>query len=395
MSQIKPERVLVHAPYGRDSALICRVLERAGIPASVCATVEDLCSDLGDDIGAALISDESLTRGNVAALADVLNGQPPWSDLPLIITTSGGEATDASRRRLELLEPLGNVSLLERPLRGETLVSAVRTPLRGRRRQHQLREIFLERERLVRELARSNEDLAQFAHVVSHDLQAPIRMVTCFSEMLAERYKEQLDTTAQEFIGTIQEGASTMEKLIRTLLNYATVGQAPLAPAKVGLGAVADAVVTTLGPTISELRAEVSYDDLPTVSGDPILLQQLVQNLVGNALKYRDPSVTPRVWISARKKGQEWLVSVKDNGRGVASEHHDSIFQPFTRLHGAEIFGTGIGLAVCRKIVKRHGGRIWIESAPGEGATFYFTLPVIEEAKKPSATIAAAPSVPV
>jgi light-regulated signal transduction histidine kinase (bacteriophytochrome) len=158
---------------------------------------------------------------------------------------------------------------------------------------------------------------------------------------------------------------------------------------------VADAVVTTLGPTISELRAEVSYDDLPTVSGDPILLQQLVQNLVGNALKYRDPSVTPRVWISARKKGQEWLVSVKDNGRGVASEHHDSIFQPFTRLHGAEIFGTGIGLAVCRKIVKRHGGRIWIESAPGEGATFYFTLPVIEEAKKPSATIAAAPSVPV
>src|SRR5580704_18011825 len=117
MNQSKTERVLVHAPYGRDAALICRVLERADIPASVCATVEDLCSDLGDDVEDAIISDESLTNNSVAALADVLDAQPPWSDLPLIVTTSGGDATEASRRRLEILEPLGNASLLERPLR--------------------------------------------------------------------------------------------------------------------------------------------------------------------------------------------------------------------------------------------------------------------------------------
>jgi signal transduction histidine kinase len=387
MNQSKTERVLVHAPYGRDAALICRVLERADIPASVCATVEDLCSDLGDDVEAAIISDESLTNNSVAALADVLDAQPPWSDLPLIVTTSGGDATEASRRRLEILEPLGNVSLLERPLRAATLVSAVQTARRARRRQHQLREIFLERERLVRELARSNEDLAQFAHVVSHDLQAPIRMVTCFSEMLAERYKDQMDAAAKEFIGTIQEGAATMERLIRTLLNYATAGQAPLKPAQVRLSAIADAVVTTLRPTIDELHAEICYDDLPTVSGDPILLQQLIQNLVGNALKYRDPGTIPRVRISAQRAGQEWIVSVKDNGPGVAIEHHESIFQPFTRLHGAEIFGTGIGLAVCRKIVKRHGGRIWVESAAGKGATFCFTLPMAPVKKAPQTFI--------
>ena len=150
-----------------------------------------------------------------------------WSDLPLIVTTSGGEATVGSRRRLNILGPLGNFSLLERPLRTVTLVSAVQAALRARRRQYQLREHVAERERLVQELKRSNEELTEFAHVVSHDLQAPVRMVKSFSELLARRYRGQMDKTADEFIGTIQEGVSSMETLIRTLLAYATVGQAP------------------------------------------------------------------------------------------------------------------------------------------------------------------------
>lgn len=375
MSHTGAEHVLVHAPYGRDAAMICQFLERSGISASICPTVEDLCSSVRESTGAALISDESLTRANVSALAAVLNTQPPWSDLPLIITTSGGEATEVSRRRLDILEPLGNVSLLERPLRAVTLVSAVNAALRARRRQYQLRDNFAERERLMRELKRSNDELAQFAHVVSHDLQAPIRMVKTFSELLARRYKGQLDTTADQFIGTIQDGADTMAALVRTLLNYASVGQDAMVLTEVGLASVVDAVVTTLKPTIEEFRAEVSYGDLPTVEGDRVLLQQLVQNLVGNALKYRDPKVITRVCISAEQAGAEWIVSVKDNGLGIDPQHHARIFLPLKRLHGGEIPGTGMGLAVCRKIVERHGGRIWVESELGSGATFYFTLP--------------------
>lgn len=386
MSQTKTESVLVHARYGRDAAMISQVLGRSGVNVRICSSIEDLCSALGDDTGAALISDESLTSANVSSLARVLNAQPPWSDLPLIITTSGGEVTETSQMRLDMLEPLGNFSLMERPLRTATFVSAVLTALRARRRQYQLRENFIERERLVQELERSNEELAQFAHVVSHDLQAPMRMVKCFSELLALRYRGRLDTTADQFIGAIQDGASTMEALIRTLLNYATVGQEPITRERVGLATVIDKVVITLKPTIEELRAKVSHGDLPTVYGDCVLLQQLIQNLVGNALKYFNPSVTPQVRISAELAKTEWIISVKDNGPGIALEHRERIFLPLKRLHGTEIPGTGMGLAVCRKIVEHHGGKIWVESEVGKGATFYFTLPTLDPKQEENQT---------
>ncbi len=364
--------------------MICQFLGQAGISAGICQTVEDVCAQLQEDTGAVLISDEPLNPANISALAAVLSAQPPWSDLPVIVTTSGGEATVDSRRRLNILGPLGNFSLLERPLRTVTLVSAVQAALRARRRQYQLREHVAERERLVQELKRSNEELTQFAHVVSHDLQAPVRMVMSFSELLAQRYRGQLDKTADEFIGTIQDGASSMETLIRTLLAYATAGQAPLTRKRVDLGSVVDAVVTTLQPTIEELQAEISYGELPIVHGDQVLLQQLLQNLIGNALKYAG-ELAPRVNISAHHARREWVVSVNDNGPGIAPEYHDKIFLPLKRLHGDEISGTAMGLAVCRKIAERHGGRIWVESRPGMGCTFHFTLPIPEWEEGPDA----------
>lgn len=383
MSQ-KAEHVLVHAPFGRDAAMICQFLGQSGISAGTCQTVEDVCAQLQESTGAVLISDESLTTSNISALASVLSAQPPWSDLPILVTTSGGEATGGSRRRLNTLGPLGNFSLLERPLRTVTLVSAVQAALRARRRQYQLREHVAERERLVQELKRSNDELTQFAHVVSHDLQAPVRMVKLFSELLARRYRGQMDKTADEFISTIQESASSMETLIRTLLAYATVGQEPLRRRRVGLGSVVDAVVTTLQPTIEDLKAEISYGELPTVHGDRVLLQQLVQNLLENALKYAGENA-PRVKISARVDGRLWVVAVNDNGPGIAPEHQDAIFLPLKRLHGGEISGTGMGLAVCRRIAERHGGRIWVESRPGMGCTFCFTLPIREGEQNPDA----------
>jgi signal transduction histidine kinase len=386
MAQKTPEHVLIHAPYGRDSSMICQVLARAGVLASGCSTIEELCAGLSENVGAALLSDESLTPTGVAALTAVLNAQPPWSDLPLIITISGAGGMEASRRRFEFLEPLGNVSLLERPLRTLTLISTVRTALRARRRQYQLRENFADRERLVQELARSNGELAQFAHIVSHDLQAPLRMVRCYTEMLAKHYDGLVDSTAEGFISTIQDGASTMDVLIKTLLKYASLGQESITATEVDLSGVVNRVLAILQPTVVELRAEVSCDGLPTVYGDRVLLQDLIQNLVDNALKYHRPGMPPRISIAGTSAEGEWMISVRDNGAGIEPEYHEGIFAPLKRLHGKEISGTGIGLAMCRKIVERHGGKIWVESTPGSGSAFYFTLPIpnADQTRKPA-----------
>ncbi len=244
MSRTNPELVLVHAPFGRDAALICQVLEKAGIAATSCPTLEALRAEFKDEVGMAVISDESLTAANVKTMAELLHSQPPWSDIPLIVTTTGGEATESSRRRLELLQPLGNVTLLERPLRIATLVSSVQAALRARCRQYQLRDNFAERERLVQDLIRSNDELAQFAHIVSHDLQAPLRMVKTYSQLLARSYGGRLDAKADEIIGTITDGATRMDVLIRTLLNYATVGRGPLNPERVELARIVEAVLS-------------------------------------------------------------------------------------------------------------------------------------------------------
>jgi signal transduction histidine kinase len=375
MNQTGDAYVLVHAPFGRDALLICRFLGEAGISTEVCTTVEDLCSAVQESAGAALISDQSLTRENISALAAALHNQPQWSDFPLIITITESEQPEESQRLLEVLGPVANVSLLERPLRSQTLVSAAHAALRARRRQYQLRDFYIERDRLVMELTRSNEDLAQFSYVASHDLQAPIRTLRIFSQLLARDYKGQLDSRADGFIGTIESAADTMEKLVRTLLDYATVGHGQISRRKVALGGVVDAVMTSLHPTIERLGAEVDYTDLPSVDSEPVLLQQLLQNLIGNALKYCDPTVAPRIRISAEEASDKWTVSVTDNGTGIAPQYQASIFQPLQRLHGKEIPGTGLGLAICKKIVARHGGEIWVESEIGKGATFLFTLP--------------------
>jgi signal transduction histidine kinase len=376
MNPHQPELVLVHAPFGRDADLIRQVLERSKIESEICATVGDLCSGISNEAGAALISDEALTTSTIPVLEAVINAQPAWSDLPLIVTTSGGEATAGSQRKLSLIEPLGNISLLERPLRTATLISAVRTALRARRRQYQLRDNFAERERLVAELERSNDELEQFAHVVSHDLQAPIRMITAFSDLLARRYRDGLDDNGRHIIGDIQTGARRMNELVKSLLHFATVGQNFVPNTEVDLSSVVTEVITTLQPAINELSAEVFVGPLPVVCADRVQLQQVLQNLVNNALKYAQTEARLKIEICAAQIEGGWQISISDNGPGIAPQFHERIFQPLKRLHGTEIAGTGMGLAVCRKIVERHGGRIWVTTAEGCGATFSFTLPV-------------------
>lgn len=224
------------------------------------------------------------------------------------------------------------------------------------------------------ELARSNAELERFAYAASHDLQEPLRSVTEFAELLARRYRGRLDADADEFIRFMVDGAGRMQQMIRDLLEYARVGGA-FDPRPVNLcGALASAL-ENLQTSIDESGAVVTRDPLPTIEADPARAAELLQNLVGNAIKFRgaDP---PRIHVSAARQGGEWIVGVRDNGIGLDPRHAERIFVIFQRLHTrAEYEGSGMGLAICRRIVERLGGRIWVESAPGRGSTFYFAVP--------------------
>ena len=229
------------------------------------------------------------------------------------------------------------------------------------------------------ELKRSNEDLEQFAYVASHDLQEPLRMIHNYMQLLRQRYKDQLDPNALEFVGFALDGAKRMQQLIQDLLTYSRVGThgKEFAPTNCE-DPFADALAN-LKVAIEENGAAVTHDPLPTVMGDTVQLTQLFQNLIGNALKFRGEA-TPQIHIGAQRKGAEWEVTVRDNGIGIAEQDFQRIFIVFQRLHSREKYaGTGIGLSVCKKIVERHGGRIWVESRLGKGTTFHFTLPVFEK----------------
>lgn len=229
--------------------------------------------------------------------------------------------------------------------------------------------------RLLAEVQRSNQDLQQFAYVASHDLQEPLRMVSSYMQLLERRYKEQLDEKAQTFIDYAVDGTKRMQDLIEGLLRYSRISTEKHF-VTVDTNSIATTAIANLEQTIDEAGGEVTCDQLPTVEGDEVQLVQLFQNLIGNGLKYRKPGVPPHVHLSARQEGKEWIFAVKDNGIGIAPQHFEKVFQIFQRLHTKEEYpGTGIGLASCKKIVERHGGRIWIESNPREGSTFYFTLP--------------------
>jgi signal transduction histidine kinase len=245
--------------------------------------------------------------------------------------------------------------------------------------QHRLRQ---ELEHQAEALARSNAELQQFAYVASHDLQEPLRTISSYVQLLARRYKSQLDDDANEFIGFAVEGTRRMQNLINDLLSLSRVGTRGRELEPTDCNQALDDSLANLGAALRESGAEITRDPLPVVMADKPQLTQLFQNLVGNAIKFQSGEV-PKIHIFCRPNGKECVVGVRDNGIGIDPRHAERIFQVFQRLHDREKYpGTGIGLAICKKIVERHGGRIWVESQPGEGAAFLFNLSQAEGAEK-------------
>jgi PAS domain S-box-containing protein len=228
------------------------------------------------------------------------------------------------------------------------------------------------------ELERSNTELERFASIASHDLREPLRAIAGFARLLAKRYEGQLDLEADEYITYILDGTNRLQRLIDDLLTYSRVGTRGKEFETTDCNVILDAAISNLAMAVDESNASITYDPLPKVQGDGVQLEQLFQNLISNAIKFRGED-RPRVHVGVQREEEEWVFAVKDNGIGIEPQFANRIFEIFQRLHTQQEYpGTGIGLAICQRIVERHGGRIWFESDRGVGSTFYFTIPADE-----------------
>lgn len=280
----------------------------------------------------------------------------------------------------EALDAGADAYLME-PVEPDVLVATVKALLRLHQAERSLLLSNRKLEMVNKELQRSNQDLQQFAFAASHDLQEPLRTISTFTQLIEKEMGASLDGRQRGYFERVLEGTSRMGALIRDLLSYSQAGRENRPQSVVAVDVALSAAISNLRQQLDAAGCKVEIKQpLPTVWGDPTNLVSLFHNLLSNSLKYRKPGVTPIIQIDAESlSSSEWVVRVKDNGIGIAAEYYHQIFEPFKRLHGYEIPGTGMGLALCRRIVESYSGHIWVQSTPGEGATFCFTLRTAEE----------------
>ncbi len=310
-----------------------------------------------------------------AAVWNVLATGEPVVNCELVV-----ERSDASR-----ISVLANITALRNPQGEVTGAVCIFQDIT------ELNRLRKEREGFLHELERSNRELSEFSYVVAHDLKAPIRHVRMLTQLLASRVdsSDSLQEDSSRVLDLIERAAAGMDLLVDSLLRYAQAGNGQLICKQVPVEAIIESVMATLTPAIVRTGAAITWKTLPTIEADPTLLEQVFQNLIANAIQYHRPEEVPMVEISGSLCGKEWQFSVSDNGQGIPAKYHNRVFEPLKRLHGAENPGTGLGLALCRTIVARHGGKIWVESeGAGMGTIIHFTLPVSQALRSVAASVA-------
>jgi signal transduction histidine kinase len=362
-------RVLVLEDNADDVALISLILQRNGFQVihDVAYTEETFNQRIAACSYDVIVANYNLPQLHGTESIELLRQK--GLDIPVILVTGPLGET----RAVECIKEGAADYVLKQHL--ARLPTAVRRALQEKRLRQEWR-------RAQEELMRSNRDLEQFAYVASHDLQEPLRMVAIFTQLLAERYSDKLDAEGKKYMQFVIGGAMRMQTMIEGLLTFSRLGQDGLKAKPTDCNQVVDQALRNLAGAVRDSGAVVTREDLPVIPADFGLLLQLFQNLIGNAMKFHRAEA-PQVKVAAEDEGAHWVFSVSDNGIGIAPEFAENIFVIFRRLHTREEYpGNGLGLAICKKVVEQHGGQIWVESEPGRGATFRFTLPKRQAVKE-------------
>lgn len=382
------KQLLVLAPLGRDAELIEKSLSSDAVTCSTVATIDVLCDELSDEAGAAVVFEEALPEAGLAKLISRLSSQPAWSEFPLIILTAS-QVSDAMSRIYARLSVNCHVTLIQRPLHPLTLRTAVSVALRSRERQYERREQIRhlgEQDEALRRaneaLETSNRELQQFVYAASHDLKEPLRMIQSYAQLTKKRYAAQLESAGNSFLDIVIDGAVRMNALLEDLLMYSRTSRSGwVVPERVDCNAVLKKTLSNLEIAIRESDAQIRAEPLPTIIAHETRMLQLFQNLLANAIRYREKTRPLQIHISATMDDGFWLFTFEDNGIGIDAHYREKVFMLFQRLHPATESGSGIGLALCDKIVQQYGGRIWVEGEAGHGAILKFTLPVVHSAE--------------
>lgn len=411
-------RVLIVAPSGRDAENAAEVLQNESLEPTICADVPELCQLAKEGAGALVIAQEGLARTGLECLSELLTNQPAWSDMPLIVLISGGEATANGATFLRYLGTRCAVTLLERPLRRVTLVSAIRAALRARRRQCEVRDLLGQREQMLQELQshtehletsrrelilaketisrhanqleetvqertaklkETNAQLEAFSYSISHDMRGPLRAMQQYSELLLLD-ETTLTEDGRTFLDRICRAAGRLDRLIQDVLLYSRAARAEITLAYVDLGKLVQEIVFQY-PGFQPPQAEICIvHPLAPVEAHEASLTQCLSNLLANAVKFVPPGRKPKVRVHTKRTNGTVRIWIEDNGIGIDPKNHLRIFNIFERVHGpADYEGTGIGLSIVKKTVERMGGSVGLESALGLGTRFWIDLPAALE----------------
>ena len=387
----KSERALILAPTGNDAENAAAILTQFGFHACVCPNLTELVLESANGVGAILIAEEAFRETGAKPLINLLFQQPAWSDIPVIFIAYG----DIKRtpQKFSELGDSGNISILERPFRPDTLRSALQVALRARRRQYQMRDLLEQQMRMHEQLKAANanletevatrtqelratiSELEAFSYSVSHDLRAPLRAMQGYSQYLLEDYSDRLDEQGRSFLRRILASSLKLDRLIQDILTYSRISRTDLPLVAVNVQNLVQDVVQSY-TEFQPSRAEIEIlNPLPLVLGHEASLTQVVSNFLGNAVKFIPEGTRPHIRVWSEENDGTVRLSFKDNGIGIHPDNHERIFRIFEKGDSASAYeGTGIGLAIVKKAIERMGGRIGVKSAPGKGAQFWIEL---------------------